>query len=102
VTQEQICLNDLSRHLDFSMKYNPIKKELYSDKGEFIKKLACPFLMNWSELQPIKVGVRNCNQCNRAIIDTAILEDDALLEIVRTNPNTCLKVDLNQNNLTVN
>ena len=82
------------------MKFNPFTNNLYTDKGEFIKKLTCPFRMNWSELHPIKEGVRNCNQCNHSIIDTAILKDYELLEMVRTNPNTCLKVDLNQNNLT--
>jgi len=84
------------------MKFDPLTNTLYTDKGELIKKLACPFRMNWSELQPIKVGVRNCNQCNHPIIETAIFKDDELLEMVRTNSNTCLKVDLNQNNLTIN
>ena len=83
------------------MKFNPLTNTLYTDKDEFIKKLACPFQMNWSELQPIHEGVRNCKQCNHSIIDTAIIQDHELLEMVKTNPNTCLKVDLNQNNLTI-
>jgi hypothetical protein len=35
------------------------------------------------------------------IIDTAYVSDDALLQMLQQNPNTCLKLELNQPNLTV-
>lgn len=83
------------------MKFDPIKKELQTDKGEFIKKLGCPYNMIWSDLEPIQEGVRNCHQCNHSVTDSALFDDQELLEIIQENPNTCLKVDFMQPNLTI-
>lgn len=83
------------------MKFNPITKELRTDTGEFIKKLGCPYKMTWSELEPIQEGVRNCNQCNHSVIDSALFDGQKLLAIVQENPDTCLKVDLMQSNLKI-
>ena len=35
------------------------------------------------------------------IIDTESLTDESLIHIVRQNPKTCLKIDLNQHNLKI-
>jgi hypothetical protein len=69
------------------MKFNPITKELRTDTGEFIKKLGCQYKMTWSELEPIQEGVRNCKQCNHSVTDSALYEDQELLDIIQENPN---------------
>ena len=83
------------------MKFDPITKEIFTDKNEFVKKLDCPYRMTWLDLERSKSKFPKCSDCEKVIIDTNILTDDELVEIVKQDPNTCLKVDLNQNNLTV-
>ncbi len=82
------------------MKFNPHTKEVYTDQGEFIKKMDCPFEMNWDNLTiGNRPKSRNCFQCNQSIIDTAYLTDGELLDTLKQNPHTCIKIDLNQANL---
>ncbi|WP_027004033.1 hypothetical protein [Hugenholtzia roseola] len=81
------------------MKFDPIKKEVYTDKGEFIKKMNCPYKMNWDNLEQSTTGFRKCANCNHLIVDTELLTDYELLKMVKENPDTCLKIDLNQQNI---
>ncbi len=82
------------------MKYNPHTKEVYTDKDEFVKKMDCSFEMEWEGLEAgDSPQSRNCVQCNQSIIDTAYLSDQELLDTLKKNPQTCLKVDFNQTNI---
>ena len=83
------------------MRFDPIKKEVYSDQGEFIKKMNCPYKLNWVSLEATNTRFRNCSNCDRLVVDTKFLSDDELQNMVKQNPNTCLKIDLNQNNLKI-
>jgi hypothetical protein len=83
------------------VKYDPINKEVYTDKGEFVKRLFCPYKINWDQLAVTSGNNRTCTTCNHLIIDTAYVSDDELLQMLQQNPNTCLKLELNQPNLTV-
>jgi hypothetical protein len=83
------------------VKYDPINKEVYTDKGEFVKRLYCPYKINWDQLAVTSANNRTCTTCNHLIIDTAYVSDDELLQMLQQNPNTCLKLELNQPNLTV-
>jgi hypothetical protein len=84
------------------MKYNPITKEIYTDADTFLKKLHCPFSKLWKELsQTDLLEGKMCDQCQKTVFDTALLSDNELLNLVSQQPSTCLKVDLNQNNLTL-
>lgn len=83
------------------MKFDPIKKELFTENGEFIKKMNCPYKVNWDNLEKSNSLSRRCLNCDQQIVDTEHLSDDALLIMMRENPNTCLKINLNQNNIKV-
>jgi hypothetical protein len=83
------------------MKFNPITKCLYTDNGEFIKKLNCPYKINWEDMEVIDLTIRKCLNCDHMIVDTGTLKDEQLFEMVRQNPSTCLKIDLNQSNLKI-
>jgi hypothetical protein len=83
------------------MKFDPISKNLYTDKGQLIKKLNCPYKMDWEGMQEQSKSVRICTLCTHSIFDTGHLGEAELLEIVRTDPKACMKVDLNQRNLTI-
>lgn len=81
------------------MKFNPITKEVYTDKDQFVKKLNCPFKMKWDDLEQTNSTFRKCSNCESLIINTKYYTDNELLEIIKQKPNTCFKVDLNQHNV---
>ena len=84
------------------MQYNPITKELYSDDGVFIKQLHCPYAKRWDGMaNDVDTGSKLCSQCNKAVYDTSNLTDNQLRELTNIDPHACLKLDLNQNNLTI-
>jgi len=83
------------------MRFDPVTKEIYTDKNEFVKRMNCPYKMNWDNLEDTNSTLRKCTNCNHLIVDTEFLTDDDLLVMVRNNPNTCLKIDLNQRNVLI-
>lgn len=83
------------------MKFNPIKRILYTDKGEIIRKLDCPYKVTFSNaLTPTAHGDHICDICHGEIIDTNSYEDEALLQLGK-NMNLCFKVDAAQSNLRI-
>jgi hypothetical protein len=84
------------------MKYNPTTQELFTDKGTFLKKLHCPLSKQWEELHPTNLlKGKMCDQCKKAVHDTAQLSDEQLSALLKNDVHTCLKIDLNQENLTI-
>ena len=83
------------------MKFDPITKNIYSDKDEFIKRMNCPYKMSWDNLENVNATMRKCANCDHLIVDTEVLTDQELMKMVRQNPDTCLKIDLNQHNLKI-
>jgi hypothetical protein len=84
------------------MKFNPHTNQLFTDDGHLIKRLHCPFRLDWSKLGPTDdPSARNCHICQHAVTDTAQRTEDELLALMSANPKACLKVDLSQDNLTL-
>ena len=83
------------------MKFNPLTKEIYTDKGEFVKTMNCPYKMSWDNLETTIINMRKCANCDHLIVDTEVLTDDELFKMVRQNPTICLKIDLNQQNVKI-
>lgn len=84
------------------MKFNPIDNNLYTNEGALIKKLHCPRHTPWEAMhQSSEFSIRNCDGCQRKVYDTAFFSDHELLSMVEDDPHTCLKIDLNQNNVIV-
>jgi hypothetical protein len=83
------------------MKFDPLAKDIYTDNGVFVKTMNCPYKMTWDNLETTNSTMRKCTNCNHLIVDTERLSDEDLLKIVRQNPDTCLKIDLNQDNLKI-
>ena len=42
-----------------------------------------------------------CDQCDKVVVDTSLLDEAELTELIKKDPHKCLKVDLNQNNLII-
>jgi hypothetical protein len=83
------------------MKFDPLTKAIYTDNDVFVKTMNCPYTMRWDNLEATNTNSRKCTNCEHFILDTAALTDENLLEIVRQNPATCLKIDLNQHNINI-
>ena len=84
------------------MKYNPLTQDLYTDAGIFLKQLHCPLAKRWEQLDPASiVQVKFCSTCNKPVYDTSPLMDSELQAILNEAPETCLKVDFRQSNLTI-
>ena len=83
--------------------FDPRTKELYTNSGKLIKKLHCPFTVNWNELGNTAESncSRICTKCTTPILDTANYKDRELWKILVAAPDTCLKVDLNQANISI-
>ena len=95
-------LNDLLvLHQALRMKFNPHTQEVFTDTGHFLKKLHCPYRIRWQVLQQFEESPRQrtCSECNHQILDTAQYDDTELLAILTSNPETCLKIDINQPNV---
>jgi hypothetical protein len=91
----------MSLKIKHPMRFDPITKQVYTNNGEFIKKMHCPYKINWDNLEATSTTSRKCSNCDHLIIDTEYMSDDELLHMVTQNPDTCLKLDLNQHNLQI-
>jgi hypothetical protein len=84
------------------MKYNPLTKTLYADDLVLIKKLHCPLAKNWQDLtQTSTLNGKTCDSCQTTVLETSFLKDQEVQQLVLNDPHSCLKVDLNQNNITI-
>jgi len=83
------------------MKFNPIKKEIYTDNEEFVKKLNCPHRVNRNNLEQLDKNLHKCSNCDHIIFDTKFMSDSELIKIIRIEPKTCLKIELNQSNVKI-
>jgi hypothetical protein len=84
------------------MKYNPITQELYTEAGTFLKRLHCPLAKQWEQLDITSPAMaKTCTTCNKAVYETSLLNDADLQGMLQKAPETCLKIDLNQQNLTI-
>ena len=83
------------------MKFDLHNDSLFTDSGEFIKKLHCPLVKSWDEMHPGQGNSRTCDACSCEVYDTSQFSDRELLLLMSRNPNACLMVSPTQENLTV-
>jgi hypothetical protein len=77
------------------MKFNPIKRILYTDKGDIIKKLDCPYKVHFSEpvTDAAPVDEHTCHICNGQIIDVKNYQESDLVKLSSNGSNVCFKID---------
>ena len=75
-------------------------KELFSDKGVFIKKLHCPYHIKWQDLNDLKCATHKaCSICNKTIYNSINMNDQQIVDLVTRDSKACLKISLNQSNV---
>ena len=86
------------------MKFNPMTNTLFTDEGKLIKKMYCPYaaVLHWDDLSTINGSVdRYCDICESNVIETKYFDDDTLFELLQREPNTCMKIDPDQDNVRI-
>jgi hypothetical protein len=83
------------------MKIDLQTDSLFTDSGQFLKKLHCPLRKSWNALKPLGSAARMCDSCSRVVHDTASMSDNDLLALLALDPGACLKVSIPQENCTV-
>lgn len=83
------------------MKLNPSNKELYTDSGTFLKRLHCPVSVMWKDLMEKVSNTRACSHCDKTIYDTEHLSDAEIEHLLTQDPQACLKVSFNQDNVKI-
>jgi hypothetical protein len=78
------------------MRFNPLMKAIYTDSGDYVQTKKCLYKMRWDKLDSTISTKRKCTNFDQLILDTAELMAEDLLQIVKQNPDTFLKIYLNQ------
>ena len=77
------------------MQYKIDTKELYTDKGVFVKKMQCPKVVDWEKMLPGTNDMeRICSHCNKSVLNVEFLSDDEVLFLMKMRPETCLKINV--------
>lgn len=59
------------------MKFGPVTKNLCADAASSPKKLGCPLVRRWEQLQALdRDPHRRCAECERSVLDIPIYGDD--------------------------
>jgi hypothetical protein len=83
------------------MKINLKEKSIYSDCGEFIKKLSCHFEITEEDLVKSEDSniIGDCAFCKNGVYKTENLSDNEMHQMVAKDSSVCFFVDLNQSNI---
>ena len=92
-----------------AMQFNPFTNTLLTDDGELIKKLNCPYAVQWEDCteskdqqEQVKQRNRICQQCQTPILDTRYYSEQELVQKSRSQQTLCLKIDVHQPNISIN
>ena len=84
------------------MLFNPYTMRLMTQDRKLIKQLSCPKNAQWNDMNTAgSTDSRECEHCSRRVHDIENMTDKEVLERVRENPATCLKLELNYDNIRV-
>jgi hypothetical protein len=61
----------------------------------------CPYSVNWMKLDSTNITYRKCSKCDHLIVDSKYLDDMDIVNLIESNPNACLRIDLNQENIKI-
>jgi hypothetical protein len=82
--------------------FNPLNNTLLDRNKNVLKKLECIFeSILKEETYKESKGINPCIMCKNNVINTSIIHENELFELIQNNPNTCLKIDINQINIII-
>ena len=85
------------------MLYNPVTRDLFTNENIFLKKLYCPHVLDWDiDFSHIEgSNNKHCEMCDKTIIDTISLSDSEIEKMIHNDPELCVKLELDQENIRV-
>lgn len=86
------------------LSLDPLRQTLHDSQGRLLKKLHCPKLKSWNQLTPgvaSPVPQKWCESCDRAVLDTAQMGAADIIRRLKDDPQTCLAIRLDQENIEV-
>ena len=69
-----------------------IDKKIFAQEGECLKTIQCPKKISASDLEQKDEQTLYCNNCEKYIIDTQYISEKELVNILKKNKDTCLKI----------
>lgn len=89
--------------MDRTLEFDPIHRTLRDAYGRVLKKLGCPLNKTWNSLSSndATARTRQCDNCEKSVTDTALLTYEQVVTAVQHDPNLCLRVRLDQDNIIV-
>lgn len=67
---------------------------IFSEQGELLKEISCPKKVTADAIEASESGCLNCSSCNKEIINTDIMSELELIDLLKRDPETCLTVSL--------
>jgi hypothetical protein len=76
------------------MKFDQNSNTLFTNSGQFIKKMNCPKNINWDNMKKTNnVIERICDICNKVVFDTEFLKDEEVLFLAKKDSKSCFRVN---------
>ena len=72
-----------------------IKNEkIYAEDGTYLKTINCPLNVSDQDLHQISETKFSCEKCAKEVVQTDFLTEKQIIDLLTTNPDTCLKISL--------
>lgn len=68
--------------------------QIIDEKGTVLKTVSCPKRILDSDLESPNASKSLCTQCDRDVINTDYLSESQIIELLKEDPTTCLKINL--------
>ena len=68
--------------------------QIIDEKGTVLKTISCPKRILDSDLESPHASKSLCNHCDRDVINTDYLSESQIVELLKEDPTTCLKINL--------
>ena len=71
---------------------NIIDKKIFTKEGVYLKSINCPKKVTLKDLRTDKDKSLYCKNCEKSILDTEYMSEEKLIEILKKDKDTCLKI----------
>ena len=71
---------------------NIIDEKIFTHEGKYLKTIQCPKKISASDLEQKDEQTLYCDNCEKNIIDTQYILEKELVNILKENKDTCLKI----------
>ena len=83
------------------MIFNPLTKALSTNSRKTIKNVNCPYNIKAQYLKSAGSTNYLCAVCQNPIHDIKDMSEKEVIELISSNPNACIKFDLNYSNIRI-